>query len=694
MKWATHCEPIFRRLTATVITLIIGATVTAETETVNDITWTYTVSGGYARLGNVGRAVDKSISGPISIPSTLGGFAVVDIGRDAFNGCSNITSVEIPSAVTNIGQAAFQMCTGLSSIVVPAGVRAIGHAAFNGCNGLGSVTIEEGISVIGTCSFQGCSALTSISLPSSVEEIAHAAFYNCSNLKSVTFNCGIKTIGSNAFEKCGEISEITIPKTVVLIGDRAFANTGLSKVLFDGDAPTLNEDVFDDVTFGCRGYIKRDSIGWNTDVPGDWNGLLLCYDDHSPISGTWVVHSEDLLACYQFNGDVDDSSGNAYHLGKDADMNWPVFTTDRFGRNSSAFLFNGQNDMGLKALGEASRAVVSRTFTVSFWFQTTASCSDGGSATSTYKGNFAIFPVHSGNTTSQGLGICVGRDGIRLKGHYAGDLPVLMTYSASIDSSWHQIAVTMLNNGAPEIYLDGRKVATGSTPARTVNVGIRIGGDTYGYYTGKLDDVRIYNRALSAAEIQTLYELVEQPITYENLMGATHSNPEVYTEGGYGTFTPPVEPEGLEFMGWSPSAIASTDHGAVTVRASWGVPVSNDNEKVTVPLDWLDQSGVDLADGYQSAVTNTTGKTDMGGKPMYVWQDYVAGTDPTNMDSRFTAAISMSNDVPYITWSPNLNTNGIVRNYTVLGKTNLTDTVEWAPTNSAHRFFKVKVEMP
>ena len=84
----------------------------------------------------------------------------------------------------------------------------------------------------------------------------------------------------------------------------------------------------------------------------------------------------------------------------------------------------------------------------------------------------------------------------------------------------------------------------------------------------------------------------------------------------------------------------------------------------------------------------------MGGKPMYVWQDYVAGTDPTNMDSRFTAAISMSNDVPYITWSPNLNTNGIERIYTVLGKTNLTDAVEWAPTNSAHRFFKVKVEMP
>lgn len=72
----------------------------------------------------------------------------------------------------------------------------------------------------------------------------------------------------------------------------------------------------------------------------------------------------------------------------------------------------------------------------------------------------------------------------------------------------------------------------------------------------------------------------------------------------------------------------------------------------------------------------------------------MAGTDPTDLNSRFSAAISMTNGVPYITWSPNLNTNGIVRKYTILGKERLTDTADWVPTNSTHRFFKVKVEMP
>ena len=58
------------------------------------------------------------------------------------------------------------------------------------------------------------------------------------------------------------------------------------------------------------------------------------------------------------------------------------------------------------------------------------------------------------------------------------------------------------------------------------------------------------------------------------------------------------------------------------------------------------------------------------------------------------ALIAISNDVPYITWSPNLNTSGTLRKYTILGKERSSDTVDWAPTNSTHRFFKVKVEMP
>ena len=66
----------------------------------------------------------------------------------------------------------------------------------------------------------------------------------------------------------------------------------------------------------------------------------------------------------------------------------------------------------------------------------------------------------------------------------------------------------------------------------------------------------------------------------------------------------------------------------------------------------------------------------------------------TNSESEFTAGIEFVDGVPQVTWSPNLNTNGTERIYTIWGKESLTDAAWHSPTNAAHRFFKVSVEMP
>ena len=90
-----------------------------------------------------------------------------------------------------------------------------------------------------------------------------------------------------------------------------------------------------------------------------------------------------------------------------------------------------------------------------------------------------------------------------------------------------------------------------------------------------------------------------------------------------------------------------------------------------------------------------SGKT-QGGMSTSVWQKWVAGTNPTNTVSVFTAKIDMRDGVPVVTWDPDLNENGAKseRLYKVYGKENLTD-AEWVyPTDSLHRFFKVTVEMP
>ena len=119
---------------------------------------------------------------------------------------------------------------------------------------------------------------------------------------------------------------------------------------------------------------------------------------------------------------------------------------------------------------------------------------------------------------------------------------------------------------------------------------------------------------------------------------------------------------------------------------------------VPVPYAWLLQNWPGTVDeyySYEAAAKATSGKTDCSGNALQVWQDYVAGTDPINLMSRFTAKIEMIGGAPVVTWEPDLNTNGVIRTYKVYGKETLDGGGEWQyPTNSLHRFFKVTVEMP
>ena len=110
---------------------------------------------------------------------------------------------------------------------------------------------------------------------------------------------------------------------------------------------------------------------------------------------------------------------------------------------------------------------------------------------------------------------------------------------------------------------------------------------------------------------------------------------------------------------------------------------------------WLTKYGFDGKDvDYESAANALSGKT-QGGKATTIWEEFVAGTNPTNETSVLTAKIDIQDGVPVVTWEPNLNTNSIERLYKVYGKETLSSTEEWTyPTNSLHRFFKVTVEMP
>ena len=114
-----------------------------------------------------------------------------------------------------------------------------------------------------------------------------------------------------------------------------------------------------------------------------------------------------------------------------------------------------------------------------------------------------------------------------------------------------------------------------------------------------------------------------------------------------------------------------------------------------VPYSWLRQYNLGVASGDFEAAANAASGKVQGGAATSVWEEFVAGTDPTNALSVFTAKIEMLDGAPIVTWDPNLNTNGVVRTYKVYGSETLENGGVWQyPTNSLHRFFRVTVEMP
>jgi hypothetical protein len=79
-------------------------------------------------------------------------------------------------------------------------------------------------------------------------------------------------------------------------------------------------------------------------------------------------------------------------------------------------------------------------------------------------------------------------------------------------SQWVHLALTW-NNGAYVLYIDGESVANGSysglTTFRSIaNFGNDGCGDPYEAFSGMLDEARVYNRAITATEVKTIFRML------------------------------------------------------------------------------------------------------------------------------------------------------------------------------------------
>jgi hypothetical protein len=197
-------------------------------------------------------------------------------------------------------------------------------------------------------------------------------------------------------------------------------------------------------------------------------------------------------------------------------------SNDASGNNHTAFLYNGttwtSGKVGPAAVNfDGSTNLVginiddwnlTNTFSYSFWAYPTLSHEIDAESTGGYAGynnqRYLLDPswYEAGEV---GAGISVGTNGVSIYENGDSDFAPVLVYNASI-SGWTQITV-VYQNKQPKLYINGTLVRTGFTSRqRLVHLTPDyIGGGFYGYYGGSVDDLRVYNRALTDTEIGMIY---------------------------------------------------------------------------------------------------------------------------------------------------------------------------------------------
>lgn len=215
----------------------------------------------------------------VSIPTS-----VKHIGKEAFEGHTELVKVEIPGYVEDIDYNAFSGCTSLENISIPDTVTTIGNGAFSGCSSLKSVKLGKKVRKLGTGVFADCDSLSSMSIsiynedlsyedgvvyskdktivyamlpgyqgtvyrmPSTVKTIKNNAFWGCRNLERVYFGSNVTSIPDYGFTGCTSLEKVSFPYSLRRIGIKAFSDCiNLGETEIPMSVESIHQTAFD----GC-----------------------------------------------------------------------------------------------------------------------------------------------------------------------------------------------------------------------------------------------------------------------------------------------------------------------------------------------------------------------------------------------------------------------------------------------------------
>ena len=229
--------------------------------------------------------------------------------------------------------------------------------------------------------------------------------------------------------------------------------------------------------------------------------------------------TQGLIGYWPFNGNANDYTGN----GSNGVVYGATLTKDRFNFNDKAYHFNGINNY--INFGDKTPPFKDQ-LSISVWIKTNSK----SYATKYIIGKYGWSPVRGFHIIQHQLDLMLAwRDQSNIYTFIRSNVVIN-------DDKWHHIFGKVSGNNW-ELWVDGNKVGEKVTSTPDVNLltnyDLYVGGhfnngiDEFMYFDGAIDDIRMYNRALTQLEIFEL--LNEGTPSYTLYTISTESSP---TEGG------------------------------------------------------------------------------------------------------------------------------------------------------------------
>jgi hypothetical protein len=268
--------------------------------------------------------------------------------------------------------------------------------------------------------------------------------------------------------------------------------------------------------------------------------------------------TQGLVGYWPFCGNALDESGNGNH----GTVNGATLTTDRFGNSGSAYNFDGINDF--IQIPDNTSLDIQNSITISVWVKTSNTPPQFPSQ------SMRLVDKATGGTGDSYMLDLFQTDKVRflVGNNGANTLPSTINYSEDLYN-----VVATHNGASAKIYINGvlnsETTISGQTPANSNP--LRFGADSFlsgAFFKGSLDDIAIWNRALTPQEITQLYNqgICQTSITVTDTLlihtGITSYNPVAY---------------GNTLKVWpNPGNTAITlDAGNLALMQGWKIRISN-----------------------------------------------------------------------------------------------------------------------